>query len=97
MAEGGQAHWNGVYAARAEDELTWFEATPLRSLELVKGHLRPGDAFIDVGAGASRLVDTLLDEGLGPLAVLDISGSALAVSKERLGPRAEEVAGSRPT
>ena len=92
MGEGGQTHWDGVYRARTEDELTWFEATPSLSLELVKGHLRPGDTFIDVGAGASRLVDALLDEGFGPLAVLDISASALAVSKERLGPRAEEVA-----
>lgn len=91
MTAGGQEHWNSVYGARAEDELSWFEATPSLSRELVLKYLEPGDAFIDVGGGASRLVDILLDEGFGPLTVLDISASALAVSKERLGPRAEDV------
>jgi SAM-dependent methyltransferase len=88
---GGQEHWNEVYGARSEDELTWFEATPSLSLELVRTHLAPGDAFIDIGAGASRLVDVLLDEGFGPLTVLDLSASALAVSNQRLSPRDDEV------
>lgn len=86
-----QEHWDGVYAARSEDELTWFEATPSISLELVRMHLRPGDAFIDIGAGASRLVDALLDEGFGPLVVLDLSGSALEVSRKRIGARGDSV------
>lgn len=89
---GGQEHWDGVYGARSEDELTWFEATPSVSLDLVREHLQPGDPFIDIGAGASRLVDALLEEGFGPLAVLDLSAAALAVSRQRLGPRADDVA-----
>lgn len=80
-----QEHWDSVYDARSEDELTWFEATPSISLELVRRYLQPGDALIDIGAGASRLVDALLDEGFGPLAVLDLSDSALAISRQRLG------------
>lgn len=91
MTVGTQQHWDSAYDARPEDELTWFEATPALSRDLVKKYLEPGEAFIDVGGGASRLVDVLLDEGFGPLAVLDISTSALAVSKERLGARSEEV------
>lgn len=89
---GGQEHWNGVYGARSEDELTWFEATPALSLELVRVHLQPGEPFIDIGAGASRLVDVLLEEGFGPLTVLDLSGAALAVSRQRLGARGDDVA-----
>ncbi|OJF89676.1 methyltransferase type 12 [Rhizobium sp. 58] len=89
--EARQEHWDGVYGARSEDELTWFEATPSVSLELVRMHLQPGDAMIDIGAGASRLVDALLDEGFGPLAVLDLSGSALGVSKKRVGVRGDSV------
>jgi len=89
---GGQKHWDGVYGARPEDELTWFEATPALSLELVREHLHPGDPFIDIGAGASRLVDVLLEEGFGPLTVLDLSGAALAVSRQRLGARGDDVA-----
>lgn len=88
---GGQEHWDGVYGARSEDALTWFETTPSLSLDLVKTHLQPGDRLIDVGAGASRLVDTLLDEGFGPLTVLDISDAALAVSRQRLGVRGDDV------
>ena len=84
-------YWDSVYGARPEDELTWFETTPSLSLELVKSHLRPGDPLIDIGAGASRLVDALLDEGFGPLTVLDISDAALAVSRQRLGARADDV------
>lgn len=89
---GGQKHWDDVYGARSEDALTWFEATPAVSLDLVRVHLRPGEPFIDIGAGASRLVDALLDEGFGPLTVLDLSAAALAVSRQRLGPRADDVA-----
>lgn len=89
---GGQEHWNGVYGARSEDELTWFEATPALSLELVRANLQPGEPFIDIGAGASRLVDVLLEEGFGPLTVLDLSGPALAVSRQRLGARGDDVA-----
>ena len=88
---GGQDHWDEVYGARSEDELTWFEATPTASLDLVRTHLEPGEAFIDIGAGASRLVDALLKAGLGPLTVLDVSGAALAVSRRRLGPQGSEV------
>ena len=89
---GGQEHWNGVYGARSEDELTWFEATPVLSLELVREHLHPGEPFIDIGAGASCLVDVLLEEGFGPVTVLDLSGAALAVSRQRLGARGDDVA-----
>jgi SAM-dependent methyltransferase len=89
---GGQQHWNTVYGARPEDELTWFEAMPAVSLELVRAHLQPGEPFIDIGAGASRLVDALLEEGFGPITVLDLSAAALAVSRQRLGPNAEDVA-----
>lgn len=68
----GHQHWDEVYGARSEAELTWFEATPSVSLELVRRYLHPGDPFVDIGAGASRLVDALLDQGLGPLTVLDV-------------------------
>ncbi|MCA8882045.1 MAG: class I SAM-dependent methyltransferase [Rhodobacteraceae bacterium] len=91
---GGPVHWDRVYGARSEDELTWFEATPALSLELVRARLHPGEPFIDIdiGAGASRLVDVLLEEGFGPLTVLDLSDAALAVSRQRLGARGDDLA-----
>lgn len=89
--EGGQQHWDRVYGARQEAELTWFEETPSVSYDLVIQYLRPGSGFIDVGGGASRLVDRLLAGGYGPIAVLDISAAALAGSQERLGDQAGQV------
>ena len=89
---GGQQHWDEVYGARSEDALTWFEATPAVSLDLVREYLQPGEPFIDIGAGASRLVDVLREEGFGSLTVLDLSAAALAVRRQRLGPRADDVA-----
>lgn len=88
---GRQEHWDGVYSARSEDELTWFEASPSISLELVTKYLPPGQAMIDIGAGASRLVDVLLDLGFHQLAVLDLSHSALEISRQRLGVLGEGV------
>jgi len=84
-------HWNAVHDSRGEEELTWFEADPDLSADLVARHAAPGDAIIDVGGGATRLVDALLARGLGPVTVLDISESALRTSRERLGARAADV------
>lgn len=88
---GEQAHWDAIYNARAEGELTWFEAVPQASLDFVDTYLQRGEAVIDVGGGAARLVDALLDAGYGPITVLDLSETALAISKQRLGTRADSV------
>jgi hypothetical protein len=84
-------HWNKVYDARTETALTWFEDAPLRSCASVTTGLAPGDPVIDIGSGASRLVDHLLAAGFGPITVLDLSRSALALSRQRLGPAADQV------
>lgn len=86
-----QEHWDAIYTTRQEEDLTWFEATPSISVDLVQASARPGDAIIDIGAGASRLVDALLETGLGPLAVLDLSAASLAKSQQRLGARGDDV------
>jgi len=83
-------HWNTVYDARTETALTWFEQAPTRSFAAVTTGLKPGEAVIDVGGGASRLVDELLAAGFGPVTVLDLSHSALTVSRKRLGPAADQ-------
>lgn len=92
MTTSGPDHWNHVYGARTETALTWFEATPTVSLDLLTRYLGPGQALIDVGGGASRLVDHLLGLDAGPLAVLDISEAALAASRARLGEAGDRVA-----
>lgn len=85
-----RTHWNDVYRAREVEALTWYEAAPGLSLELIRLHARPGPA-VDVGAGTSHLVDALLDAGFGPVTALDLSDEALAISRARLGERADEV------
>lgn len=86
-----QAHWNGVYGAHDEDALTWFESVPEQSIELIRDSVKPGDPVIDVGAGSSRLVDSLLDDELGPVTVLDVSEKALKTTRARLGTKADRV------
>lgn len=84
------AHWDHVYTTKAGDDVSWFEALPALSLELLDAAgLRPDSCVLDVGGGDSHLVDALLARGLGCLAVLDISGAALARARARLGPAAE--------
>lgn len=79
-------HWHKVYQDKPPEALTWFQGEPEPSLSLITAQ-RPaleGLRFIDVGAGASKLVDALLDRGLAEATLLDIAPSALAVSRARL-------------
>ncbi len=84
-------HWEEVYATRAVDEVSWYQPEPTTSLRLVQAVAGPSDAVVDVGCGASTLVDRLLDDGFGNVTLLDVSARALAVVRERLGDRANRV------
>jgi len=87
-----QAHWNEVYATKAADKVSWFQARAEISMRLIGAvGAREESAIIDIGGGASMLVDQLLDIGFGDVTVLDISDRALVSSKHRLGARAAEV------
>ena len=88
---GDQNHWDSVYDERGEIELTWFEETPEVSLKLIETFAPPAADIIDVGGGASRLVDTLLARAIGKIAVLDLSKNALRTSQDRLGRLGENV------
>jgi SAM-dependent methyltransferase len=88
---GGPEHWDRVFGARHEADLTWFEADPEVSLRLVTAHAGPGEPVLDVGGGVSRLVDALLARGYRDLSVLDISVAALAATRDRLGSLARDV------
>ena len=87
-----QAHWQNVYATKAENEVSWYQATPAPSLDLIAATGLSKDAsIIDVGGGASRLVDSLLDRGFHRMTILDLSASALEEAKKRLGRRADGI------
>lgn len=82
-------HWESVYTTRGERDVSWFEALPAISIEMLDAAgVTPGSCVLDVGGGDSRLVDHLLERGLECLAVLDVSGAALGRARARLGDRA---------
>jgi SAM-dependent methyltransferase len=78
-------HWEKVYTAKPPHRVSWYQEEPTLSLQLIrKTHLAPDAAIIDIGGGASKLVDLLCDTGYTNIGVLDISGRALAHAKARL-------------
>lgn len=86
------AHWQNVYATKGETEVSWFQDRPAISLEMIRAaNPDRAAAIIDIGGGASRLVDALLHDGYRNLAVLDLSANALDVAKKRIGATASTV------
>lgn len=89
---GRKDHWEQIYSTRASDAVSWFQRRADYSLRLIRATgAGPEAAIIDVGGGASVLVDDLVAEGYQHLTVLDLSGAALAVARRRLGPAADRV------
>ncbi|HTO94012.1 MAG TPA: class I SAM-dependent methyltransferase [Bacteroidota bacterium] len=87
-----QKHWEQIYTTKQPSSVSWYQPHLERSLELIdRAGIGPDDRLIDVGGGASTLVDDLLDRGFRHVAVLDLSQRALEVSKGRLGERASRV------
>jgi len=87
-----KSHWEGIYRNKLPTQVSWYQLHARRSLDLIRRVSPPFDgAIIDVGGGASTLVDDLLDAGYDNLTVLDLSGAALAVARARLGTRANTV------
>lgn len=87
MQWGTTEHWDTVYATKPFDETSWFQAWPEPSLRLLSSVAQPRSAVIDVGGGASTLVDALLDQGWSDITILDVSTKALAVVRTRLRER----------
>ena len=87
-----QAHWENVYNTKGENEVSWFQQDPAPSFELIiQAGATHGSAIIDIGGGASRLVDQLVERGFEDVAVLDLSGAALEAARKRLESRANRV------
>ncbi len=84
-------HWEAVYSNKATDQVSWFQPHAASSLRLITDCTNTDAHIIDVGGGASVLVDDLLDAGYRNLTVLDLAQAALAVSQARLGERAKPV------
>jgi SAM-dependent methyltransferase len=86
-----RTHWETLYAEKAPDQVSWYQAAPTLSLTLLShAKLRPGSIAVDLGSGASPMVGALLAKDLMVTAV-DISASALEAAKLALGDKAGEV------
>jgi SAM-dependent methyltransferase len=86
------AHWEHIYRTQRTDQVSWYAPHLDVSLQLIsRVPLAPGAAILDVGGGASTLVDDLLARGFTNISVLDLSQAALDAARARLGPDAEKV------
>jgi SAM-dependent methyltransferase len=87
-----KTHWEKVYSTKAPDAVSWYRAHLETSLALIERAAEAhSTSIIDVGAGESTLVDDLILHGYENLTILDVSSTAIEVTKKRLGPAAERV------
>ena len=87
-----QDHWAQVYRQKPPSELSWYQSAPEPSLSALQRFGPPSSsAFIDIGGGASNLVDALLERGWEDITVLDIAAPALEAAQQRLGALKDKV------
>lgn len=92
MTDDRKTHWQAVYQAKQPGEVSWFRPHLETSMELLKkAGLNQDSRVIDVGAGASTLVDYLLEMGVASITAVDLSEASLAVARARLGATASQV------
>jgi len=87
-----KSHWEKIYTTKTPESVSWYRAHLETSLALVERAAESRSAaIIDIGGGESTLVDDLLLRSYKNLTVLDVSQTAIEVTKKRLGPAAEQV------
>lgn len=92
MTSERQQHWERVYEQKDAQKVSWYRAHLDVSLDLLRqAGLGANSRVIDVGAGASTLVDDLLDLGVTDIVALDLSSASLDVARRRLGDRGASV------
>ena len=86
-----KSHWEAIYGKKRPEEVSWYQPEATLSLELIRAVASLESAIVDVGGGASTLVDGLLRAGYRQLTILDLSVSALNAAQRRLGASARMV------
>src|SRR6266540_4928398 len=87
-----KTHWEHIYETKTPTQVSWYQEHAGLSLQFIqKTGIRKTDSIIDVGGGASMLVDDLLADGFQRVSILDVSGAALQLARQRLGARAVDV------
>ncbi|HSQ66159.1 MAG TPA: class I SAM-dependent methyltransferase [Polyangiaceae bacterium] len=81
-----EEHWQRIYGTKAAREVSWYEPVATTSLALIEAAgAKPDEPLVDVGAGASVLVDGLLERGFSDVTLVDVSPAALETVRARLG------------
>jgi Methylase involved in ubiquinone/menaquinone biosynthesis len=81
-----KTHWEHIYETKAPTQVSWYQEHAQFSLEYIKNTgIQKRDSIIDVGGGASTLVDDLIADGFQNITVLDVSENALQLARRRLG------------
>jgi len=92
MNNSRKSHWEHVYSTKDSVDVSWYQPVPAKSLELIRStDVSLQAPILDVGGGASTLVDNLLDAGYQDISVLDIASSAFTQAHARLGAGAAQV------
>lgn len=92
MQDDRKKHWDSVYRDKSPLQVSWYQVAPTLSYALIQASDVDRDApLIDIGGGASTLVDRLLDGGYSAISILDISAQAMEHARQRLGERARHV------
>ncbi|SHF21198.1 Methyltransferase domain-containing protein [Ruegeria intermedia] len=92
MTADRKTHWDTVYGAKSEDQLSWHQDDPEVSLDLIGlAGVTAKSSVIDIGGGTSRLAGALLEKGLRDVTVLDLSPVSLQAARDRLGPAGDAV------
>jgi SAM-dependent methyltransferase len=90
MSETRRTHWQRVYTDKAPTDVSWYQPVPEKPLHLIREtSIARAEPILDVGGGASTLVDHLHADGYTDITVMDISGKALERSRARLGETAD--------
>ena len=88
----GRGHWEQVYDSKAAQAVSWYEPHARHSVAFIRSTGVPRTArIIDVGSGASTLIDDLLEIGFENVTALDLAPGAMAATRSRLGARAARV------
>ncbi len=91
MPDSSSAHWDDAYA-RGETSRSWYQAEAKESLEFIeRTTISPASSVVDIGGGASTLVDGLLDRGYTDLTVVDLSDEGMSAARRRIGAAADAV------
>ena len=87
-----KTHWEHIYRKKGPREVSWYQEHAQSSLQYIRNTgLQKTGHIIDVGGGTSTLVDDLVMEGYQQISILDVSGHALQLARQRLGVKASQV------